>query len=263
MRYNLLDTLRGLILISMIFYHAIWDLVFEFHMHLPWYQGTPGYLWQQSICYGFILLSGFCYALSRSWLSRLTRGLVILAAGCLVTLTTLWFMPDNLIIFGILFFMGSAMLTLLPLEGLLRQITAWAGLGLSSLFFFLTRNLNKGWLGFERFNLYALPSTWYQHGYPGSFLGFKTREFNSLDYYSLLPWLFLYLSGYFLCRFLLEKSPRYHDPDSQDQLTLPPCFGCGWKPLNQLGRHSLLLYLIHQPLLLLFLSLLFRHTFPR
>lgn len=262
MRYHLLDTLRGLTLISMILYHTVWDLVFEFHLDLPWYRNTPGYLWQQSICYGFILLSGFCYALNRSWFNRFSRGLIILSAGCLITLATFWFMPENLIIFGILFFIGAAMLLLLPLEELLLSFNSSAGLSFSGLLFLLTRNINKGWLGFENFNWYLLPSSWYQHSYLGSFLGFKTREFYSLDYYSLLPWIFLYLAGYFLCRLLLEKSPRYHTPESQGQLTLPPFFQKGWEPLNRLGRRSLLLYLIHQPFILLCLSLVFKHELP-
>lgn len=59
-RYALLDELRGLDLISMMLYHGTWDAVYLFGVAVPWYAGTPGRLWQQSICWGFILLSGFC-----------------------------------------------------------------------------------------------------------------------------------------------------------------------------------------------------------
>ena len=59
-RYALLDELRGLDLISMMCYHGLWDVVFLFGVQLPWYTGMPGHLWQQSICWVFILLSGFC-----------------------------------------------------------------------------------------------------------------------------------------------------------------------------------------------------------
>ena len=42
-RYALLDELRGLALISMIGYHAMWDLVYMFGLYAPWYGGTlPG-----------------------------------------------------------------------------------------------------------------------------------------------------------------------------------------------------------------------------
>ena len=47
-RYALLDELRGLALISMIGYHAMWDLVYMFGLYAPWYGGTPGFLWQQA-----------------------------------------------------------------------------------------------------------------------------------------------------------------------------------------------------------------------
>lgn len=69
-RYALLDELRGLDLISMMLYHACWDLVFLFDMNMRWYAGTPGRLWQQSICWVFILLSGFCVPLGRHTLRR-------------------------------------------------------------------------------------------------------------------------------------------------------------------------------------------------
>ena len=44
-----LDALRGLTLVSMIAYHACWDLVYLFHADLDWYRGTGAYIWQQSI----------------------------------------------------------------------------------------------------------------------------------------------------------------------------------------------------------------------
>lgn len=45
-RYALLDELRGLDLVSMMLYHACWDLVFLFDVNMRWYAGTPGRLWQ-------------------------------------------------------------------------------------------------------------------------------------------------------------------------------------------------------------------------
>ena len=58
-----LDTLRGLTLISMIAYHACWDLVYLFGKDWSWYRSEGAYLWQQSICWTFILLSGYCFHL--------------------------------------------------------------------------------------------------------------------------------------------------------------------------------------------------------
>ena len=56
-RCALLDELRGLDLISMMLYHGMWDLVYLFGVRAPWYGSWQGELWQQSICWVFILLS--------------------------------------------------------------------------------------------------------------------------------------------------------------------------------------------------------------
>lgn len=56
-RYALLDELRGLDLVSMMLYHACWDMMFLFGIWMDWYAGMPGRLWQQTICWVFILLS--------------------------------------------------------------------------------------------------------------------------------------------------------------------------------------------------------------
>lgn len=47
-RYALLDELRGLDLVSMMLYHACWDMMFLFGIWMDWYAGMPGRLWQQS-----------------------------------------------------------------------------------------------------------------------------------------------------------------------------------------------------------------------
>ena len=64
-RYAGLDTLRGVTLVSMMAYHACWDLVYIFGMDWDWYGSFGAYLWQQSICWTFILLSGYCVQLGR------------------------------------------------------------------------------------------------------------------------------------------------------------------------------------------------------
>lgn len=45
-RYALLDELRGLDLVSMMLYHACWDMMFLFGIWMDWYAGMPGRLWQ-------------------------------------------------------------------------------------------------------------------------------------------------------------------------------------------------------------------------
>ena len=72
-RYALLDELRGLDLVSMMLYHGCWDLVNLFGIQADWYYGLPGHLWQQSICWVFILLSGFCVQLGHHTLPGVHR----------------------------------------------------------------------------------------------------------------------------------------------------------------------------------------------
>ena len=114
-RYALLDELRGLDLISMMLYHACWDLMFLFGVWMDWYAGKPGHLWQQSICWVFILLSGFCVPLGHH---TLRRGATVFGAGALVSAVTLIFMPEDRVVFGVLTLLGSAML----LTGLLEPL---------------------------------------------------------------------------------------------------------------------------------------------
>ena len=231
-RYALLDALRGLTLVSMIAYHTCWDLVYLFHMDWDWYRGTGAYIWQQSICWTFILLSGFCFSLGRR---HLRRGLTVFLCGAVVTLVTVVAMPAQQVWFGVLTLIGSCMLLLIPLERPLRQVPAWAGVACSAAAFVLTRNVNRGALGFEGWTLLPLPEGLYRNLLT-AYLGFPPEGFSSTDYFSLAPWLFLFLTGYFLYRLLGERLGRL-DP----QLLYI-------RPLCAVGRHSLVIYMLHQPL---------------
>lgn len=91
-RYVLLDSIRGITLLSMILYHGMFDLVEIYGLYVPWFVERPGYIWQQSICWIFILLSGFCWNLGKR---HLKRGLVISAWGLLITGVTYAFMPSE------------------------------------------------------------------------------------------------------------------------------------------------------------------------
>lgn len=238
-RYHILDGLRGLTLISMILYHGMFDLVVLYDVPVPWFFRTPGYLWQQSICWIFILLSGFCWRLGRvPW----KRGILISLCGLLITVVTFVFLPSERILFGILSFTGAAMLALIPLTGILQKVQPHAGLLFSALLFFLTRNVNSGYLGFESVVLGEVPNVFYQ-GLLTAAVGFPAPGFFSGDYFSFIPWIFLYLCGYFLYGILMEK-------ESMKRLL---CRRAGF--LEWIGRNSLFLYMLHQPLLMLILEL--------
>ena len=230
-RYALLDELRGLDLVSMMLYHACWDLVFLFDVNMRWYAGTPGRLWQQTICWVFILLSGFCAPFGRY---MLRRGTVVFGAGAVVTLATLVFMPEGRVIFGVLTLLGSAMLLTDLLEKPLRRIPPAAGFAISAVLFALTRNVSAGYLGFGSLRLW-LPQALYANCVTAYF-GFYPWWFYSTDYFALLPWLFLFWAGYFLYGIVGRQR--------MEPLRRSVCPALGW-----MGRHSLLLYLLHQPVI--------------
>lgn len=173
-RYALLDELRGLDLVSMMLYHGCWDLVNLFGIQADWYYGLPGHLWQQSICWVFILLSGFCVQLGHH---TLRRGAQVFGAGALVTAVTLLFMPEDRVIFGVLTLLGSAMLLTGLLEKPLRHIPPAAGFAISAVLFALTRNVSAGYLGFGSLRLW-LPQTLYANCVTA--------------YFGFYPWWFLF-----------------------------------------------------------------------
>lgn len=237
-RYHLLDGLRGITLISMILYHGMFDLVVLYGVPVPWFFRTPGYVWQQSICWTFILLSGFCWRLGRTpW----KRGLVISVCGLVITFVTFVFMPSERILFGILTFTGAAMLALVPLDRFFRNVPQQAGLLLSAALFFLTRNVNGGQLGFESLALREVPDVFYRGLFTAAF-GFPGPGFFSGDYFSFFPWFFLYLCGYFLYGIFMGRA----------NVRRALCCRAGF--LEWVGKRSLLLYMLHQPAVLLILE---------
>lgn len=233
-RLHLLDALRGFLMINMIAYHGMWDLVNLFGVKAGWYAGTPKYIWQQCICWSFILLSGFCWNYSRN---HLRRGALVFGGGVVISLVTCILMPENRIIFGILTCIGSCVLLMIPAEKLLKKLPDIPGLMLSFSLFLLLRNCGKGNLGFEGLVIAPLPG-WLYRNYLTAYLGFPQPGFFSTDYFSLLPWVFLFITGYFANRILTRL-----------QLT-GALFSRGQVPvLNWIGRHSLQVYMLHQPVL--------------
>ena len=230
-RYHILDEIRGITLCSMILYHAVWDLVYIFGYNWKWYQSDMAFLWQQSICYTFILLSGFCVSLGKS---KVKRGLVVFGAGILISLVTELFMPQNRIRFGVLTLLGSCMLIAALAERI--NVTIW-GIIINLLLFILTRRINYGVLGFADVTVARLPRFLYILGDFGNYLGFTEQTFFSTDYFSLFPWLFLFLTGYYFYKWMEEKQWL-------SSMTKAPSLGAWWRPI---GRYSLIIYLLHQP----------------
>lgn len=291
-RYSLLDMARGITLLSMIAYHAAYDLTYLYHVRLPWFRDDPGQLWQQSICWTFIFLSGMCFCLGRR---PVKRGLLLSGCGIIITLATAFVMPDAIVIMGILSFFGLATLITALLNPLLSRIPALAGLPVSFLLFLLTKEVPYGYLGFESLRLLELPRFLYQ-GNIMMVLGFPYDSFYSTDYFPLIPWIFLFFSGYYTWKLILRAadlrqkasvryvserytSERYtsercaseqyasewytsarntsigrSNPDFPVRLPLlekPKC-----RPLEFLGKNTLPVYMLHQPVLMAVFTLI-------
>lgn len=234
-RYLLLDTIRGITLISMILYHGCWNLVYLYGMEWEWYQFSKGaHVWQQSICQTFIFLSGFCFSLGKR---RWRNGSVIFFSGILVSLVTYWFMPENAVRFGILTCIGSCLLITAFLDKIFRYFPKAQSTIVMLLLFLITKQVNSGWLGGRTFVLKMLPKEWYSSFF-SAYLGFPPESFSSTDYFSLVPWIFLYWAGYFF--YLSIKKKGFWKKEIM-QLKLPM--------ITKMGQHSLFIYLIHQPIL--------------
>lgn len=65
-RLPFIDLIRGITIIEMISYHFLWDLVYLYNADIPWYKSHGAYIWQQSICWTFILLAGFSWHLGKN-----------------------------------------------------------------------------------------------------------------------------------------------------------------------------------------------------
>ena len=179
----------------------------------------------------YALLSGFCVPLGHR---TLKRGAQVFAAGALVTVVTLVFMPGNRVIFGVLTFLGTAMLLTGVLEPLLKKVMPAVGLAVSAVLFAVCYPVGLGWVGLGGWKL-MLPQSLYAN-YFTAFFGFYPDWFYSADYFGLLPWLFLFWAGYFL-HFCMGRQ-------RMEPLRRSVCPALGW-----MGRHSLLLYLLHQPVI--------------
>ena len=164
-----------------------------------------------------ILLAGASARFSRN---NLRHGLVVLGAGLVVQIGAA--AAGQTIRFGVLMLLGSSMVLWHFLGKGLQRLPGRSVAAGSGVLFFAAR----WWTGRT-----AVSVPWL---YP---LGFMPPGFYSADYFPLFPWLFLFLFGTVLGGLCLDwrDSPLLARP-------LPPA-------LTWLGRHSLLVYVLHQPIL--------------
>lgn len=258
-RYELIDFIRGIMIISVVIYHFAWDLadiagfkaVENFlGTNLAWY-------WQQISCGTFIFISGICAHFSRN---NLKNGARVLAFGIIITIVT--FIAEMImnatgigsgvfIWFGILHFIGCACLITGLCQKAFDKVPAKIGAPLTLVLYLLTRGIYiltkeipAGYIGLtwgaheaQRLRLIQLPEILYSK-IGMEWLGFENPAFSSSDYFPIIPWIFLFLSGYYF--WILIKDTNFVKKTTHINTPI----------LNKIGRNTIWVYLIHQPVLI-------------
>lgn len=221
-----LDFARGLALIGMMVIHLIYDLVDLFAI-LPWRLPMWYLLFKNNYGALFLVISGISVTLG----SRcIRRGAQVIACSFLVTAVTVGMYllgvagRDIIIYYGVLQCLGTCMI----LWAAFRKLPSWLltllGLGFAALGLYL------------RYHAYDVP--WLLIP-----LGFTPPWFASSDYFPLLPNFGYFLLGAVAGRALYPTKTTRFPTVSADSPFI--------RPFRQMGEHSLLIYLLHQPLLAL------------
>ena len=230
-RIRLLDELRGLCVLLMIFFHAFYTLGYmmgwDFFRDLFWF-----FMPAEPVFAGiFIALCGYsCHLSHNNW----KRGALLLLVAITMSAFLWFFMRGNMIWFGILHCLAICILLFALAERPLSKIPIWLGLPLCMLLFALTYHLpivgSGGYIGIRGLFTVATPNLG-AAGYPIG-MGIVAAE----DYFPLLPWAFLFLAGSFLGRWGSHGLPAFFYKDHI-------------RPLSFLGRHALIIYIAHQPVI--------------
>ncbi len=241
-RYFLVDSIRGFAIINMVIFHFLYDVYIVYEKNSFWYGLPIIHIWQQMICQTFIFISGFVWEWGKK--SNLWRGLRFNLYGFLISFVTLTIIPSETIWFGILNFMGCAILLMFPLQKVIKRISPIWGLGSSFFLFIFCKQMQYGYLGIRDFIWIQIPKVFYSIRVFTPF-GFPFPEFQSSDYFPIFPWIFLYLSGYFFNEIFREHNKW----EIIAQYKIPF--------LADIGSRTIWIYLLHQPISILVCNLLF------
>jgi uncharacterized membrane protein len=228
-RFWEIDALRGIAILMMITYHLIFDLNY-FGYSSTDLSSLPVLLFLYPIGTLFLLLVGVSLTLSYGRVKdRLTprqlqvkylkRGGSIFGLGLLITLVT-WVYPHNgFIIFGVLHCIGLSIILAYPF----LRYRLWALI-----------------IGVICILVGIVLQTTVTVGFPWLlWLGFIPSPFYTLDYFPLLPWFGVVLLGIFLGNNLYQNNKRMFALQDHSQFIAS-------RMLCFLGRYSLIIYLLHQ-----------------
>ena len=220
-----IDFLRGLSIILMVGYHLLFDLgeFIGLKRFLGFSTDLSSVAWtaaQYFFAGLFVVLSGISSTLSRS---NARRGLKLLAVSLAVSAATYIFDPSSTVYFGIL---QCLAVSILVYGAAFEKAGPIACAGWGALVLGLTAALRLLVRGVEiRFD-WLLP------------FGIHSPMFSSFDYFPLFPWFGMFLAGSALGKW------AYASKRSLLPWRLPETF------INAAGRHSLLIYIVHQPVII-------------
>ena len=238
-RFWEIDFLRGVAVIMMIIFHLLYDITYFGGFNLNLHTGFWAYFARATATI-FILLVGISLTLSFSrakrlkksgrkvYLKYLKRGLQVFSWGLIITLMTWIFLRDGFVVFGILHLIGISIILAYPF----LKLRFW-NLMMGTVFIYLgvyLKNVNFGFLWL----------VW---------LGLIPDHFYSVDFFPIFPWFGVVLIGMFIGNLLYPNYTRKFKLRDLSNFRFISLF-------SLLGRHSLLIYLIHQPILIILLYLL-------
>lgn len=226
-----LDALRGLAVWAMFVYHFIWDLAYFRFVAPDTTRQLAFVIFGHAIAISFLAIAGFSLALaSRDGFNPaafVRRFAMIAAAAGAVTLATWLAFPQSFVAFGILHCIAAASLIGALFVSAPAVLSLLAGVAMIALpEFFTTPALNQA----------------------NDFLGLGVRIPLTNDWRPLFPWAGYMLLGLALGKFILIANRAHVLKGAAPQ-------GYFAHALDFSGRHSLALYLLHQPVLFALVAL--------
>ena len=248
-RVGILDEIRGFAIICMVVYHAMYDLKYIFGLDVPIFFDSWFDVIRDIFAGLFIFISG---TVCRYSSNNIKRGAQCFFIGMIMTFVMPFF-SSGTILFGILHFLGVSMMLFGLGQKLFDLLPSWVGIAVSVLLYVLTMNvcmeyvngtLVTGYFGIPHLFQLHFPVEAYNVGvlFP---LGLHDLSFSSADYFPMLPWFFLFLAGSYFG--IIAKGGR-----------LPKfCYPTHIRWLATVGRYTIWIYVLHQPVLYFIFSLIF------
>ncbi len=249
-RVRYIDFFRGLAIINMIIYHTLYDLKYIFLVHMNFFNLESFYFYQQYICISFIFLSG----VSSNYSSKLLKnGIKLFVISLIITCITIFFSKGMEIYFGVLHFLSIGMILIWLYHTYIKKNRIYSEkkhnlLFILTLMVFVLVKLSVDNMDFIYMFFYDIFSN-----IPFSFIiGFPKPEFYSSDYFPIIPWIFLMFSGYFFSRSIFHKkiNAKFNEITFFNYLSF----------IEYIGKHSLIIYVLHQVIIYFALYLIFKIT---